>query len=158
MEFNNNSNLTSSLMFGLQWDLVCKFLEEKSDLSQDNINKDSSNWGNYPNISLNIDNGKLSKIKKYENNKWLKADSTTKSEKCLLSVGASEQTKKLNIYDFGGNVWEMTLETNSTVDVPGFVLRGGAFDSKDSEIFASSRATFQAWSDSWGFRIALWLQ
>ena len=46
-------------MFGIQWDLVCKFLEVKSDLTVDDINKDSSSWGNYENAKIeNIKVGK----------------------------------------------------------------------------------------------------
>ena len=39
-EMTPDSNYRSSLMFGIQWDLVCKFLEVKSDLTVDDINKD----------------------------------------------------------------------------------------------------------------------
>ena len=44
-EMTPDSNYRSSLMFGIQWDLVCKFLEVKSDLNVEDINKDSSRWG-----------------------------------------------------------------------------------------------------------------
>ncbi len=36
-EMTPNSNYTSSLMFGIQWDLVCKYLEEKGGLSVSDI-------------------------------------------------------------------------------------------------------------------------
>ena len=38
---------TTSLMFGIQWDLVCKFLEGKDGLKQADLNEDSKSWGNY---------------------------------------------------------------------------------------------------------------
>ena len=40
-------------MFGIQWDLVCKFLEVKSDLNVEDINKDSNKFGNYNNVKIN---------------------------------------------------------------------------------------------------------
>lgn len=37
----------SSLMFGIQWDLVCKFIANNANLTTKQIIEDSSNWGNY---------------------------------------------------------------------------------------------------------------
>ena len=48
-EMTPNSNYTSSLMFGIQWDLVCKYLEVKSTLETPDINSNSTSWGNYSN-------------------------------------------------------------------------------------------------------------
>ena len=49
-----DSTKTTSLMFGIQWDLVCMFLESKNALTQDDINKDSGSWGNYSDNDLKI--------------------------------------------------------------------------------------------------------
>ena len=48
-------NYTSSLMFGVQWDLVLKYLETKG-TAQGDLNSDSKNWGNYQNNLWNITN------------------------------------------------------------------------------------------------------
>lgn len=40
-------NYNSSLMFGIQWDLVCKFIAKNANLTTKQIIEDSSNWGNY---------------------------------------------------------------------------------------------------------------
>ena len=45
----------------------------------------------------------------------------------LLTTGASEKTKKMNIYDFAGNEWEWTLEKSSYANIP-CTNRGGSFD------------------------------
>ena len=50
----------SSLMFGIQWDLVCKFIEEKGGKTQDEIKVDSTSWGNYNNATFNVFKGKYS--------------------------------------------------------------------------------------------------
>ena len=51
---STDSSKTSSLMFGIQWDLVCKFLDGKDGLVTADINSDSTNWGNYKNIAVPI--------------------------------------------------------------------------------------------------------
>ena len=45
--FAPDSTKTSSLLFGIQWDLVCKYLEVKGGLTIEQINSDSSSWGRY---------------------------------------------------------------------------------------------------------------
>lgn len=126
----------SSLLFGIQWDLVCKFLETKTDLSIDDIKSDSTNWGNYKNASLKLYTGK------YNIEPWNSAsvwnsfhvnkenyvtDFKTSSDENynqLLTTGASEQTNKMNIFDLAGNEWEWTLEHGtSNTDYP-CVARG----------------------------------
>ena len=46
-ELNNNCEI--SLMFGMQWDLVCKFIEENTSLSKSDILNFNENLGNYSN-------------------------------------------------------------------------------------------------------------
>lgn len=41
---------TTSLMFGIQWDLIMKCIETKGDKTQDELKSNSSTWGNYRNI------------------------------------------------------------------------------------------------------------
>ena len=56
----------------------------------------------------------------------------------MISTGASDETKKMNIYDFAGNEWEWTLE-KSLDDNLICVNRGGAFDYAGSFFPASYR-------------------
>ena len=44
-------------MFGIQWDLVCKLIKEKSNLSESQINSNSTSWGNYSNASFKLTMG-----------------------------------------------------------------------------------------------------
>ncbi len=113
-ELSPDSSKTSSLLFGIQWDLVCKFLEVRGGVPQANINEDSKTWGNYSNVNLAITSEKA-KSYSYNNKIWNKISGEKLSydnnrDYTLLSTGASETTKKLNIYDFAGNEWEWTLE------------------------------------------------
>ena len=51
-EMTPNNSYTSSLMFGIQWDLVCKYLEVKGKLAIADINSNSTSWGNYENAKI----------------------------------------------------------------------------------------------------------
>ena len=111
-EMTPDSNYRSSLMFGIQWDLVCKFLEVKSNLTTADINSDSGSWGNYSNIARKITS---SRAKQSSNNgmTWTSISGQKESKNIVLSTGASDDTNRLNIYDFAGNEWEWTLEKSS---------------------------------------------
>ena len=149
-EMMQNSNYTSSLMFGIQWDLVCKFLEVKSKSEIANINLDSGTWGNYSNVTIAITSDKAKK----EGTPWNKITETKAvNSKILLTTGASNETKKMNIYDFAGNEWEWTLEKTSDSIDPS-VYRGGSYLYSGSDYPASYRVitnTTAGYGDS-GFR------
>ena len=126
-----DSSKTSSLLFGIQWDLTCKFLETKTNLTTADIKTDSTNWGNYSNSSINLTKGKYNTSPPSSESKWLNVTLGAKSAEMLLTTGASEDTKKMNIYDFAGNEWEWTLETTSNTDHR-CARRGGIYNYKGS--------------------------
>ncbi len=158
-EMTPDSSKTSSLLFGIQWDLVCKYLEVKSNLNELDINTDSQKWGNYYNVEIPIESSNAKSAYVYYNNsdknyyfsnEWRKMTEATKQaitdrtvENCiLLSTGASETTKKLNIYDLAGNEWEWTLE-HATADTNYPCSTGGGSFSNDScDYPASGRNTY----------------
>ena len=113
-----SGNHTSSLMFGVQWDLVLKYLETKG-TSQMDLKTDSTSWGNYINNAWNITNSNSKYAigdDKLENFDWTSGAYGIKDSDTivLLSTGASDDFSKQGIYDLAGNVFEMTLEhTNS---------------------------------------------
>ena len=106
-----SGNYTSSLMFGIQWDLILKYLETKG-ASQADLKTNSTNWGNYINNAWNIT---IENLKYAPNGSgWTSATEKTKdsSTSILLSTGASEVFCRQGICDLAGNVWEWTLEKN----------------------------------------------
>ena len=115
---------TSSLMFGIQWDLTCKFLE-KSGLAISQINGDSINWGNYTNSAIFLSRGKYNTNPSDSSSNWLNIIQGEKNSRMLLTTGASEDTNKMNIYDFAGNEEEWTLE-KSINNAQGICVRRGA--------------------------------
>ena len=151
---------TTSLMFGVQWDLVMKYLETKG-TSQADLKRNSTSWGNYSNNAWNITNENL-KYAEEENNSlqpWTTATekSKTASERILLSTGADDSFSKMGIYDLAGNEWEWTLEYTSDTDYP-CANRGGYYYRSGSDCPASYRSdgiTTHLYHNI-GFRLALY--
>ena len=148
---------TSSLMFGIQWDLVLKHIETKQGKKQEELKNDSTTWGNYRNATFEITKGKYSTDNDQNftevNGGYQKPSSSSVS----LTTGATERNSVLNIYDLAGNGWEWTLEKSPNTNGPS-VSRGGSCDDSGSRFPASNRHPYPtSLSDIIiGFRPALW--
>ena len=135
---STDSNKTSSLMFGIQWDLVCKYLEGKDGLAKADINSDSYSWGNYNNIAVPITSANAKQRASDET--WsMITEPKPQNSSVLLSTGASNNTKKMNIYDFAGNEYEWTLEHATSSGNSPCADRGGGYDYDGSGGPASGR-------------------
>ena len=124
-ELNKNNTNTTSLMFGIQWDLVMKFIEAKGVKPQDELNSDSTAWGNYYNTGYYVTRGY------YYNNNYGFLNTQSNYYKngnvgVLLTTGATERNCVLNIYDIAGNVNEWTLSYNNYSSYP-CTYRGGYY-------------------------------
>ena len=82
----NHTNVTSTLVYGVQWDAVMRWLSEGTEEEQGWLT-DSTGKGNY-----------------YDN------DDTNNPAK----TGAVDTYQMKHIYDLAGNVWEWTMEAYST--------------------------------------------
>ena len=136
----NTGEYTSSLMFGVQWDLVLKYLETKGvDVAE--LKDNSTSWGNNYNNTYNITNT-LAKYSFNDGRKWDNAPyNKTEYERILLTTGASDTFSKQNIYDLAGNVSEWTLECYSD---NASVYRGGYCNGYGSGRTVSDRYTYDA--------------
>lgn len=104
----NSGGYTSSLMFGIQWDLMLAFMQNKGGVDESTLTTDSTNIGNYSNNKWSITNDKA----QYSTDGTWNNGSYTKEDEgaVLLTTGASDSFAKMNIYDVAGNVIEWTLE------------------------------------------------
>ena len=148
---------TTSLLFGVQWDLTLKYLETKG-TSQADLKTNSTSWGNYGNNAWSITNANL----KYSSNygkSWTTATekSKTSDEVILLSTGADDSFSKMKIYDLAGNVGEWTLEYTSITHRP-CAFRGGSYNIQGSVSPASDRGNYvtNIAGSSSGFRCVLY--
>ena len=105
---------TASLLFGIQWDLVLKFIKVKENLSDNTLlTSNSTTWGNYFNNTYNITNTNAWYSTDHGAN-WTKgAYNKSSSGYVLLTTGAHTDFAKQNIYDLAGNAIEWTLEKTS---------------------------------------------
>ena len=156
-----SGNHTSSLMFGVQWDLVLKYLETKG-TSQMDLKTDSTSWGNYINNAWNITNSNSKYAiydDKLENFDWTSGAYGIKDSDTivLLSTGASDDFSKQGIYDLAGNVWEWTLEYTS-YSSNACARRGGYYDYYGSSYPAAYRSDYDTtfYNNNLGFRLSLY--
>ena len=135
---STDSSKTSSLMFGIQWDLVCRFLDGKDGLTTADINSDSGTWGNYCNVEIPITSVNAKQSEDYGET-WNAVITGVKAadSSIILSTGASDDTRKMNIYDFAGNEFEWTLEKAKSWPC---AFRGGYYDYDGSDSPASDRS------------------
>lgn len=146
---------TSSLMFGIQWDLVLTYLEKKG-ATNDELASDSTSWGNYYNNLWKITN---TNAKYYTSgNGWKNGAYGAKSSNSsiLLSTGADISFSKMNIFDLAGNVFEYTLERYNSSNL--CTYRGGNCGSYGFNGPASDRGNFSTAVSFYGmgFRVSLY--
>ena len=165
----NYGDCKGSLIFGIQWDLVLKYIETKNPAQKSNLLTNSTSIGNYYNSSFELKRGKFAQngalSKWYNFNSDEKSNLVEKSQKkgqssnsnaILLTTGATEATNLQNIYDIAGNVHEWTLEFRSTSSP--CVYRGGRYYLNGSDYPAKSRSDngTSSYGDNLGFRVGLW--
>ena len=152
----NYEGATSSLIYGVQWDLVLKFIETKNAATKANLTTDSTSIGNYYNKLWNITNVNAKYSTNYGNTFNACPYSKTSMANVLLTTGADTSFSLMNIYDIAGNVREWTREFYTT-DSP-CVFRGGSCYYNGSYYPAKSRGdndTSYSNNDV-GFRLGLW--
>ena len=155
---------TGSLMFGIQWDLVEKYIESKAvsqgtaiGTIQSQLKTDSTSWGNYSSTLYNITN-ESAQYSTNNGSTWIVAPYDKTSEgTTLLTTGSIATFRKQNIFDLAGNVWEWTLEYSANTGTP-CTIRGGSYESSSTENNANYRnngnTAFSYYSI--GFRVTIY--
>ena len=169
----NSGTKTSSLMFGVQWDLVLAFMHNKGNIADSTLTTNSTTIGNYSDSTFQLSqtgkyatmsDGRLSSTwnptttstPNFVDTSRNKIAQSTTGNGILVTTGTSEKNKVMNIYDIAGNVWEWTLEKTSDTDYP-CAARGGQFNFTGSlypAAFRNDHRTDHSDND-FGFRVAL---
>ena len=156
----NSGTKTSSLMFGVQWDLVLAFMHNKGTIADSTLTSNSTTIGNYCNSTFQLSQtGKYATLSNRTlSSTWNIATAATANfvdssrnkiahpygDGILVTTGTSEQSKVMNIYDIAGNVWEWTLESfYDRYDRVPFAYRGGSCDYDGVSSPAAYHATFR---------------
>ena len=171
----NSGTKTSSLMFGVQWDLVLAFMsKDKSKITDATIlTSNSATIGNYRDSEFQLSQtGKYATMSDWTlSSTWNPSTTATTNfvdssrnkiaqssdgDGILVTTGTSEKNKVMNIYDVAGNVYEWTLEKTSYTDKP-CALRGGRYSFTGSSIpaaYRSNNSTDVSYGHI-GFRVSL---
>ena len=156
----NSGTKTSSLMFGVQWDLVLAFMHNKGNIADSTLTSNSTTIGNYKNNLWTIKNANAKYSTDYGRtftacpNPFKKdADS-----KILLTTGADSSFSVQNIYDIAGNVYEWTLEKTSHASNLCAERGGGLYYTGSKNNPAADRGNNNTTGTflSDGFRLSLW--
>ena len=98
---NASDKVETRMIWGCQWDVTMNWLINSGAKTSDEVNKDSSSWGNYYSTSVKADDG-TTEIKASE-------------KRDVLNTGITTFTMANNIYDLAGNCWEWTQEAHDTL-------------------------------------------
>ena len=155
----NSGTKTSSLMFGVQWDLVLAFMSKDTAkvTSTSILTSNSTTIGNYNDNLWTIKNAKAQYL---SSGKFVQCPNPFKKESnssILLTTGADSSFSVQNIYDIAGNVSEWTLEKASDDRGP-CGKRGGDYSDIGSSYPAASHYGYTTTSALiyLGFRLSLW--
>ena len=106
------------MIWGIQWDETLKWLIDTGEKTYAEIGSDSTSWGNYYNNSFTY----------YTNTSKSTATKSANSYTRIPS-GAYEGANANNVFDLAGNVYDWTLESNSSGTGTYRYGRGGGYGS-----------------------------
>ena len=121
-ELKASDKVKTQMIWGCQWDVTMNWLISSGAKTSNEVNTDSSSWGNYKDALVTAN----------DRTTVLKAS----GEEQKLNTGVTTFTMANNIYDLAGNVWEWTQEANLDFARAG---RGGYFSRNSSDGSASER-------------------
>ncbi len=122
----NKDEIQSQLVNIYAWNTVLDWFIKSESKTEDEINNDSSGWGNMYSSSYSYE-GMYIEIKKYDENSWIGNWDAIRNGKItkngedeyayVLPTGAlNEMCKVKNIYDIAGNMEEFTINGNNSSD------------------------------------------
>ena len=170
--YKGHLTVASGLVPGTMWDVMLQYIASQSEYTS------SGTWGNYANSSITLDRGYYTNVTSTGTTDGFKTVTSgqksgtriTNYPYVLISTGASDATKKKNVYDVAGNLWEWTTETAYIVanakysktdfNINTCMRRGGSFNNTYDSYYAYYRYydfTASNCTNS-GFRVALYIK
>ena len=133
---NGYTSVTSTLIYGVQWDAIMRWMKDEPNLTGGKYVQDSTGMG------------------------WYSDNSEDEVHQTGIDVDSNKSNCVKNIYDLAGNVREWTMESCSTNNR---VPRGGHYNDLGSSHPASARYSIypsnsNSNSSNIGFRVALYLK
>ena len=124
---NASDKVETRMIWGCQWDVTMNWLISSGAKTSDEVNKDSSSWGNYKDSTGDA--------------KVIVTENGTETQKYGIynNTGYSEYWKANNIYDLAGNCYEWTQEA---FYISGRAVRGGCYTDGGSSYPASNRGGY----------------
>ncbi|MFR1972956.1 MAG: hypothetical protein ACLS3W_06145 [Clostridia bacterium] len=95
-----SDKVKTGMIWGCQWDVTMNWLISSGAKTSDEVNEDSSSWGNYSSTSVKANDG-TTEIK-------------ASGKIAVLNTGVTTYTMANNIYDLAGNCFEWTQEANGS--------------------------------------------
>ena len=138
---------TCNLMYGIQWDLMLKHIENKKGKTLEELKKNSGSWGNYSGIKFEVTGVEYAE---YAGSEFKPVSGTTGG--VLLTTGATERNSAMNIYDLAGNLSEWTLESEVGAYYPAPTFRGGCYLNGMNSVERNNYITAQRMYYDIGFR------
>ena len=136
-----SDKVKTQMIWGCQWDVTMNWLISSGAKTSDEVNKDSSSWGNYKDSTENA------KVTVTEED-----GTTTNKYGSKQNTGYSEYWKANNIYDLAGNCFEWTQEAGYTHYR---AVRGGNYSYSGSSNPGSNRYDYDpALSSGYGTRFS----
>ena len=169
----NSGDKTSSLMFGVQWDLVLAFMHNKGNIADSTLTSNSTTIGNYRDSTFQLSqtvkyammsdwtlsstwNPSTTPTANFVDSSRNKIAQSSEGNGILVTTGTSEKNKVMNIYDIAGNVDEWTLEKKSNTDSPCADRGGDSYDTGSKHPAAGRFSGSTDFSDyTLGFRVSL---
>ena len=162
----NAGNRTCTLMYEVQWNLVLAHLHNKGNISDTVLTQNSDSIGNTSSVSFTLNRGKY-----YANNNrgwqaynvdyyneddeyYLVKSKVKQKHAALLTTGAADRNKVMNIYDFAGNVAEWTIGVYSSTHWP-CVVRGNSYNSVSNAAYHGDAAWYD-YDGNIGFRVSIY--
>ena len=140
-ELNASDKVETRMIWGCQWDVTMNWLISSGAKTSNEVNKDSSSWGNYKDSTENA------KVTVTEED-----GTTTNKYGSKQNTGYSEYWKANNIYDLAGNCFEWTQEAGYTHYR---AVRGGNYSYSGSSNPGSNRYDYDpALSSGYGTRFS----